>query len=322
MKRRQLLLTGSLAATTLALAPAVRAQAAFPTKPIRMLVGFAPGGATDAAFRVLAANASTVLGQPVVVDYKPGAGMVVPAQLMQTTPPDGYTIAQVAVSVFRQRYLTKTSYDPTKDLKYIIGLASYPFGLAVPASSDIKTLADYLAWAKAHPGEMTYGTPGTLSSPHLTMEDLAHRAGVKFTHVPFQGGAPALAAVRGGHVKSIADGPSWAALVESGDLRLLAMAGETRSPRFPQVPTLKELGYPIVQNAPFGLVAPRDTDPAIVKRLHDAFKQAMEQDSYRDALRRFDIDAQYMSSEQFTAFAHEITRTERELIDRIGLKPQ
>ncbi len=319
MQRRQLL-SGSMAAATLALAPAVRAQTAFPSRPIRLLVGFAPGGATDAAFRVLASNASAILGQPVVVDNKPGAGMVIPAQLMQTVPADGYTIAQVAVSVFRQHYLTKTSYDPVKDLKYIIGLASYPFGLAVPASSEIRTLADYIAYAKAHPGEMTYGTPGTLSSPHLTMEDLGQRAGVKFSHIPFPGGAQALTAVRGGHVKSLADGPSWASLVESGSLRLLAMAGETRSPRFPNVPTLKELGYPIVQNAPFGLVAPGGTDPAVVERLHNAFKQAMDQESFRDALRKYDIDPQYMSSQQFTAFAHDIMQSERPIIDRIGLQ--
>lgn len=318
MQRRQLL-GGSIAATTLsAFAPTLRAQAPFPSRPIRMLVGFAPGGATDAAFRVLAANASSILGQPVVVENKPGAGMVVPAQLMQTVPADGYTIAQVAVSVFRQHYLTKTNYDPVKDLKYIIGLASYPFGLAVPASSDIKTLADYIAYAKAHPGEMTYGTPGALSSPHLTMEDLSHRAGVKLTHVPFQGGAQALTAVRGGHVKSLADGPSWAALVESGALRLLAMAGDTRSPRFPNVPTLKELGYPIVQNAPFGLVAPGNTDAAVVERLHNAFKQAMDQANFNEALRKYDIDPQYMSSQQFTTFAREIIPQERQIIDRIG----
>lgn len=319
MKRRQLL-QGSLGASALALAPLARAQTGFPSRPIRLMVGFAPGGATDAAFRVLASNASAIFGQPVVVENRPGAGMVVPAQLMQTVPADGYTIAQVAVSVFRQHYLTKTNYDPLKDLKYIIGLASYPFGLVVPATSDIRTLADYIAYAKAHPGEMTYGTPGTLSSPHLTMEDLAYRAGVKFSHIPFPGGAQALTAVRGGHVKSLADGPSWASQVESGALRLLAMAGETRSPRFPQVPTLKELGYPIVQNAPFGLVAPRETDPAVVERLHSVFKQAMDQDNFREALRKFDIDPQYMSSQQFTAFANDITQSERQIIDRIGLQ--
>ncbi|AZG09987.1 tripartite tricarboxylate transporter substrate binding protein [Pigmentiphaga sp. H8] len=319
MHRRHFLGT-MIAAAGAGAAPVARAQSGFPSRPIRMLVGFAPGGATDVAFRVLAQNAAAILKQPVVVENKPGAGMVIPAQMMQTTEPDGYTIAQIAVSVFRTPYLVKTTWDPLKDLKYIIGLAAYPFGLVVPASSPIKTLADYIAYAKANPGKMTYGTPGTLSSPHLTMEDLAFQAGVKFNHVPYKGGAEALVALLGGHIMSLADGPSWAQYVESGQLRLLATGGETRSARFSAAPTLKELGYDIVQNAPFGLAAPRDTDPGVVRILHDAFKQSMEMDNYRAALKQYDLEPAYLSSEQFTRFAADTMQKEKLLIDRIGLR--
>ncbi|VCU69270.1 Tripartite tricarboxylate transporter family receptor [Pigmentiphaga humi] len=320
MHRRHFLGTLAAGAGASVLSPVHAQPSGFPSRPIRMLVGFAPGGATDVAFRVLAQNAAGILKQPVVVENKPGAGMVIPAQLMQSTPPDGYTIAQVAVSVFRAPYLVKTNWDPLKDLKYIIGLASYSFGLVVPASSPIRTLADYLAYAKARPGELSYGTPGTLSSPHLTMEDLAFQAGVKFNHVPFKGGAEALAALLGGHIMSLADGPSWAQHVESGQLRLLATGGETRSARFSAAPTLRELGYDIVQNAPFGLAAPRDTDPGVVRVLHDAFKRSMDMDNYRAALKQYDLDAAYLSSEQFTRFAAETTEKEGRLIDRIGLR--
>ena len=166
---------------------------------------------------------------------------------------------------------------------------------------------------------MTYGTPGNLSSPHLTMEDLAFRAKVKFNHVPYKGGADALVALTGGHIMSLADGPSWAQQVESGRLRLLATGGPARTPRFAQTPTLRESGYDIVQDAPFGLAAPRDTDPAVVRRLHDIFKQAMEMDNYKAALKQYDLDPLYMSSEQFSNFAVDITRKEKALIERIGL---
>jgi tripartite-type tricarboxylate transporter receptor subunit TctC len=320
MNKREFL-AGGLALGAAAWSGASRAADAssFPSRPITMMVGFAPGGATDMAFRVLAANASQIAGQTVIVENKPGAGMVIPAQLMQSATPDGYTIAQIAVSVFRQSYLVKSTWDPVKGLSFIIGLASYPFGLVVPASSPIRTLADYIEYARAHPGEMTYGTPGNLSSPHLTMEDLAFRAKVKFNHVPYKGGSEALQALLGGHIMSDADGPLWATQVEAGRLRLLATGGPQRSARFPQVPTLRESGYDIVQDAPFGLAAPKDTDPAIVKRLHDIFKQAMDMDNYKAALKQYDLDPLYLSSEQFTQFAVDITKKERVLIDRIGL---
>ncbi len=318
--QRRTFLGQAIAVGAATASPSVLAQAPFPSRPIRMLVGFAPGGATDVAFRVLAQNASELLGQTVIVENKPGAGMVIPAQMMQTVPADGYTIAQIAVSVFRMPYLVKTSWDPLKDLRYIIGLASYPFGLVVAASSPIRTLADYLAYAKANPGQMTYGTPGTLSSPHLTMEDLAYQAGVKFNHVPYKGGAEALQALLGGHITSLADGPSWATYVESGKLRLLTTGNVARSPRFPDVPTLQELGYNIVQNAPFGLAAPRDTPSANVKKLHDIFKQSMEMANYRAALKQYDLDAAYLSSEDFSRFAADITKKEKILIDRLGLQ--
>ncbi|MCK9508784.1 MAG: tripartite tricarboxylate transporter substrate binding protein [Pigmentiphaga sp.] len=319
MQRRHFL-GGMLATAGAGVAPAAWARSTFPNRPIRMMVGFAPGGATDVAFRVLAQNAAEIIKHPVVVENKPGAGMVIPAQLMQSTQGDGYTIAQVAVSVFRAPYLAETNWDPATDLKYIIGLANYSFGLVVPSSSPIKTLQDYLAYAKENPGKMSYGTPGTLSSPHLTMEELGFMAGVRFNHAPFKGGAPALTALLGGHIMSLADGPSWAQHVESGQLRLLATGGETRSERFNQAPTLKELGFNIVQHAPFGLAAPRDTPDDVVRILHDVFKEAMERDNYREALKRYDLETYYLSSAAFTQFAADTMQKEKALIERIGVQ--
>jgi len=296
------------------------AQKSFPAKPIKVLVGFAAGGATDIAFRILASNAALLIDQPVVVENKPGAGMVIPAQMMKTSTPDGYTVAQIAVTVFRQAIIDKTDFDPAKDLSFIIGLSAYSCGLVVDAASPIKTLADYIDFAKKHPGKLTYGTTGTYSSAQLTMEDLAHQNNVQFSHVPYKGGIEALQALLGGHIMSMADAPSWAPHVESGKLRLLVTADEKRSERFPNVPTMIESGFNIVQNAPFGLAAPRDTDPAVIKRLHDIFKSAMEMDNFKEALKKYNLTSMYLSSAQFKQFATDIMKKERPLIERIGLK--
>ena len=166
MQRRQFIARASLLAATLAAgfaAMPAHAQAdKFPQRPIRLVVGYTAGGSTDIPFRVLAENASKILGQPVIVENKPGAGGVLPAQMMQSTQPDGYTLAQVSMPVFRLPYTTKINWDPVKDLTYVINLAGYSFGLVVPADSPIKTMQDYIAYAKANPGKLTYGSPGTM----------------------------------------------------------------------------------------------------------------------------------------------------------------
>lgn len=328
MQRRHFLAhAGAIAAaavTGLAAAPAAHAQADnFPQKPIRLIIGYTAGGSTDIPFRVLAENASKILGQPVIVENKPGAGGVLPAQMMQATPPDGYTLAQIPLPVFRLPYTTKINWDPVKDLTYVINLAGYAFGLVVPADSPIKTMQEYIAYAKANPGKLTYGTPGSMTTLHLTMEELAMKQNVQFSHIPFKGNSESMQALLGGHVMSVADTPAWAPYVEQGRLRLLSVWGDKRSPRFPNVPTLKELGLGIVQTSPFGLAAPKGTDPKIVKKLHDAFKQAMEMPNYRESLAKFDMEPFYMNSEQYAKFAADTVKKEKAIIEKLGLaRPQ
>lgn len=328
MQRRQFLAragaVAAAAAAGLAAAPAAHAQADnFPQKPIRLIIGYTAGGSTDIPFRVLAENASKILGQPVIVENKPGAGGVLPAQMMQATPPDGYTLAQIPLPVFRLPYTTKINWDPVKDLGYVINLAGYAFGLVVPADSPIKTMQDYVAYAKANPGKLTYGTPGPMTTLHLTMEELAMRQNIQLSHIPFKGNSESMQALLGGHVMSVADTPAWAPYVEQGRLRLLSTWGEKRSARFPNVPTLKELGMGIVQTSPFGLAVPKGTDPKIVKKLHDAFKKAMEMPNYRESLAKFDMEPFYMSSEQYAQFAAETVKKEKAIIEKLGLaRPQ
>nr|MBF0683736.1 tripartite tricarboxylate transporter substrate binding protein [Pseudomonas sp.] len=301
--------------------PAMAASAAdnFPTRPISVQIGFTPGGSTDVPFRVLAENASKILGQTVIIENKPGAGGVLPAQAMQSAKPDGYTLAQIPLPVFRMPYTTKISWDPVKDLTYVIGLAGYSFGLVVPADSPIKDMKEYLDYAKAHPGHLTYGTPGTMTTLHLTMETLAMNAGVELAHIPYKGNSESLQAVVGKHVMSVADTPGWAPFVAEGKLRLLSTWGPERSKQYPDVPTLQELGLGIVQTSPFGLAVPKGTDPAIVKKLHDAFKQAMDMPNYRESLAKFDMQPFYMDSEEYTRWAAKTFESEKVIIEKLGL---
>jgi len=269
----------------------------------------------------MAEHASKTLGQPIVVENKPGAGGTLPATMVQMSPPDGYTIGQSPLGIFRMGYTQKTNWDPLKDLRYIINLTGYTFGLTVPANSPFNNWQDFVAYAKANPGKITYGSAGgNLTSPHLTMERIAEAAGIQLTHVPFKGSADLAQALLGGHVMAAADSSAFVPYVESGKAKLLNVWGEKRMERFPNVPTLKELGIDIVQTSPYGLVAPKGTPPEVVKKLHDAFKKALEDKSSIDALAKYDMLPNYMSSEQYTQFAREVSQREKVIIERLGLE--
>lgn len=318
MFRRSLLCAALLGVA----ATAVHAQT-FPTRPIKLIVAFPAGGPTDITMRQLADNASKILGQPIVVDNKPGAGGTLPAQALQTAPADGYTIGQIPLGVFRLPYTTKINWDPVKDISYVINVTGYAFGIAVPADSPFKTWNDFVAYAKANPGKLTYGSTGNLTSPHLTTELVAQQLGIQLQHVPYKGSADLAQAVLGNHLMAIADSTGFAPLVESGKLRVLNTWGEKRLAKFPDAPTLKELGIDIVQNSPFGISAPKGTPPEVVKKLHDAFKQAMEEPSYVAALGRYDMLPIYMSSADYAKFAQTTYTREKALIEKLGLgKPQ
>jgi tripartite-type tricarboxylate transporter receptor subunit TctC len=316
MRRRHLI---QLAAATLAAASlGVQAQS-FPNKPIRLVIAFPAGGPTDITMRQLAENAGKVLGQPVIVENKPGAGGTLPAQLLQTSAPDGYTLAQIPLGVFRLPYTTKMTWDPVKDINYVINVTGYAFGIIVPADSPIKNWNDFVAYAKANPGKLSYGSTGTLTSPHLTTELIAQKLGLRLNHVPYKGSAELAQAIVGGHIMAAADSTGFAPLVQAGKVRVLNTWGEKRLDKFPDAPTLKELGLDIVQNSPFGIGAPRDTPPDVVKKLHDAFKKAMEDPSYLQALQRYDMLPDYMDSAQYKHFAQETFNREKALVEKLGL---
>ncbi|RST51466.1 tripartite tricarboxylate transporter substrate binding protein [Variovorax sp. MHTC-1] len=299
-------------------ATAAHAQA-FPSRPIKLVIAFPAGGPTDITMRQLAENASKIIGQPVVVENKPGAGGTLPAQALQTAPADGYTVAQIPLGVFRLPYTTKINWDPVKDISYVINVTGYAFGIVVPADSPFKTWKDFVAYAKANPGRLTYGSTGNLTSPHLTTELIAQQLGIQLQHVPYKGSADLMLAVLSGQLMAAADSTGFAPQVEAGKLRVLNTWGEKRLAKFPDAPTLKELGLDIVQNSPFGIGAPKGTPPDVVKKLHDAFKQAMEEPSYVASLGRYDMLPNYMSSADYAKFAQTTFMREKALIEKLGL---
>jgi tripartite-type tricarboxylate transporter receptor subunit TctC len=301
---------------------AVASAQNFPTKPVTFIVPWPAGGSSDLVMRALAEATQKHLGQPIVIENKPGAsGTLGPAQMAATAKPDGYTVAQMPITVFRLPFMAKTTYDPAKDFTYIAGLTGYTFGVVVKSDSPWKTFEEFLADAKANPGKIKYGTPGAGTSLHIGMEQIAKQAGgIKWMHVPFRGAAETNAALLGGHVSAVADSTGWGALVNSGDFRLLVTWGAARTKNWPNVPVLKEVGINLVANSPYGIAGPKGMDPKIVKVLHDAFKKGVEEPSYKVALEKFDQELFYLSTEDYVKHAREQTEEAKKLVEDLGLK--
>jgi tripartite-type tricarboxylate transporter receptor subunit TctC len=319
-QRRDFLTTAAAAAAGIALPSLASAQApAFPNRPIRYICPWPAGGSTDAVIRALAESAGKSLGQTIIVDNKPGAGGLLGANEMMNAKPDGYTLTQLPHGIFRIPHMQKVQYDPLKDFTWIACLTGYTFGLVVPADSPIKSIKDLVAYAKANPEKFTYGSTGTGTSPHLAVEEFAQRAGIKLTHVPFKGNADNMQAILGGHVMGASDATGWGPHVESGKLRLLATYGSKRTKRWPNVPTLDELGYKTVSDSPFGVCGPKGMDPAVVETLHEAFRRTLNDPAVLAAFDKYDQSVIYMNTAQYTRFARETFAAEKATIERLGM---
>jgi tripartite-type tricarboxylate transporter receptor subunit TctC len=318
LSRRDFIKT-SLAATAVVAAPAIVRAQSFPSRPIKLICPWTVGGTTDVVVRAFADSASRALGGTIIVENKPGAGGILGAVELANAKPDGYTLAQLPISIFRIPHTQKVSFDPIKDLTYVACLTGYTFGMVVRSDSPIKNIADLVAYAKDHPEQFTYGSPGTTTTPHLVAELFARKAGVKMTHVPFKGVADGLQALLGGHVMGHSDSTGWGPFVDQGRCRLLATYGSKRTKRWPDTPTLQELGYQAMSDSPFGIGAPRGMDPALTKRLHDAFKKTLEDPAVLATLQKYDQPVIYLDSEGYAKFARDSFRAEKEVIDSLGL---
>lgn len=291
--RRKLVATAalSLGASLAALAPAQSwAQAAWPAKPVRIVVPYAPGGANDILARVVAEKLAPALGQPVLVENKPGAGAAVGTEFVVKAAPDGYTLLMAASGpiVFNPALVAKLSYNPITDLVPISLAGSFPMILAVNEASPAKNFNDLVALSKANADKTNYSYPS--ASFQLVMELVKAKSGLKALNVPYQGSAPSINAVLTQEVQmTLIDSGPIAALVKSGKLRALAVTSEQRLASYPQVPTLKEQGIDLAVNFWSGLLAPAGTPAPIVKRLQEEMARIMALPDVAERMAKLDI---------------------------------
>jgi tripartite-type tricarboxylate transporter receptor subunit TctC len=322
MLRRVLIAVALAAAASAGLFVPALAEAPndFPSRPVTLIVPFQAGVTADLLFRGIAESASKHLGQPVVIDNKPGGSATLgPATMAASAKPDGYTIGQIAIPVFRVPYMQKATFDPVKDFTWVIHLGGYTLGAVVKADGPFKKWQDVLDFAKANPGKFTYATIGPATTNAIAMELMARQSGVQFTHIPTKGGGESIAQVLGGHIMCMVESPAWAPMVASGDFRLMMVLNGERSKKWPDTPTLKELGYTYEFDSPFGLAGPKGMDPAVVKKLHDAFKKAYDEPKVAELYEKFDFTRRYMNTEDYAAFIPKLAAEEKAALEKLGL---
>jgi tripartite-type tricarboxylate transporter receptor subunit TctC len=271
--------------------------AEFPQKQINLVVPYGPGSAIDLVARSLAIGAEKSLGQTIVIENKVGAGGAIGTQYVMNRPADGYTIELVSVNPFVISSLTKSlAGNPQTDFSYIIRTTGYLMALAVRSDSPWKNINDFVQYAKANPGKVTYSSSGLVSTGNLNMEEFASLAGIKVTHIPMKSGSESNTALLGGHVDSLADA-AWAPFEKDGKFRALMLFANERSPRYPQVPVPKDVVSANVQPGYLLIIGPKDMPKPVVKRLHDAFKAAMNDPAYIGVLEKFNLENLYLNSD-------------------------
>jgi tripartite-type tricarboxylate transporter receptor subunit TctC len=317
LRRRELL--AGLAAC--AAAPAFAADP-YPNKPIQLVMPFPPGASFDAIFRPLAESASRELGQPILLMHKPGAGGVTgPGSVATMSEADGYTLTVMHNSVIRAPLVQKVSWDPLRDFSYVMVLFGLVTGITVANDAPWKTLGELLADGKKRPGAISWGNVGAISINRIYGERLAKLAGARFNMVPFKGGAESFQALIGHHLDVYAD-PGFGPQVQGGKVRLLATFTAQRLKHYPDVPTVKELGYDLVIESPVGLVAPKNLDPKISARLQSALRKAAAETVYQQQLEMFDMQPALMTGEQYAAYARGQFEREQKMLQEIGFKPE
>lgn len=301
---------GVLAGTSICLA----AEPAYPNRPVNMIIGFAPGGASDLAGQIISEKLSAVLGQPVLVTHKPGAGGIVAASYVRKSKPDGYNLLLLAPSMFLPTEVKKLDYTHD-DFAFLTMFTRIPYFMCVQAQSRWKNLKDFIEDAKKSPGKITYGTTGTNVGGYFVAQLLSKHAGIKLTLVPFKSCGEAMTGLLGGHVDSFFC-PGVGAVSEATLVRVLAIPEEKRLQGYEQVPTFSELGYPVLYSGGHALAVPKETPPEIVKKLSAAVKTTMEKYSSEIAekLRKVELWAAYYEPPAAVRAYKQIFEVERAII--------
>ena len=315
--RRRALLAAAGAVAALATSRG-RAQG-FPNRAITLIVPWSAGGATDVTLRLLAELAGRHLGQRLVIENKPGAGGTLGMPILQQASPDGYLLSQLPQPALRTPHIQKVNWDPIRDTTPIIQISGVTFGVVVPSSSPFLHFDDLLKFAAAKPGELTVSTNGLGTTPHQVMDEIFGRRNLKYIHVPYKGTAEQMLAVASGQLMAGVNSNGFAPYVDSGKLRLLVTFSDRRSPRWPQVPTLRELGHGIVAMSPYGLVGPRGLEPQVVNILHDAFKLALFDPHHVAELAKYEQEPSYLDSADYARALREAYAAEKRNVERLGL---
>ncbi|PKN62805.1 MAG: hypothetical protein CVU57_22710 [Deltaproteobacteria bacterium HGW-Deltaproteobacteria-15] len=298
-----------------ALYPAAAAE--YPERNMNMYCCFAPGGTVDSGIRALCNGAEKVLGQNIVIANKDGGTGTVGLAALAGEKPDGYTLAATSSAAIMRVPLTrKMTYKPLASFTNIYAFAGAASGLLVRPDSPFKTFKDLLEYARKNPGKVTYSTLGAGSVPHILMQVIAMREKIDWVHVPYKGTSPAETAALGGHVDAVSAGDVNKAL--SGQMRALLMHTRERFDRLPDVQTTMEL-YQVYNDSLFAVYGPAGMDPAVVKKLEDAFAKAQEMDSWKPYVERFGVVSLKMRSAEYTKFLQERWDSEVELEKTLGL---
>jgi tripartite-type tricarboxylate transporter receptor subunit TctC len=294
------------AAAALLAASSLAAQAAYPDKPIRLVIGFPAGGPLDQHARLLSERLQAVLGQPLVIDYKAGAGGTVGAQEVMKAPADGYTLmlANTGVMVINPALYAKLPYQTLRDFTPIARTAMQPLALLVDPKLPVNTLPEFIAYAKARPGQVNYGSAGNGGISHLVPEMFKNATGLFMVHIPYRGSAPAFTDLMGGQVQFMAESiPQAAAYHKQGKVKALAVTSRERNPALPEVPTVIESGLQGFEVVGFyGFLAPANLPRDVTAKLSDAFRQVLGSAEIRSRMTAQGADPAFLGSEDFAKY--------------------
>ncbi len=309
-----------MAGGTAILAAPLTAQEQFPSRPITLVVGFAAGGAGDVSSRLVAEYFRERWKVPVVVENRPGAGSTIAAGQLARAKPDGYTVGLVTISGYTiAPHFQTLPYQTEKDFTYLFQFLVGTEAMFVAANSPHKTANDLIAWARANPGRLNWSTAATNGAAHVATAAAFQHFGITSTYVPYKGGADALPGLLGGQIDVLVAG-GYASFVKSGQVRLLAESGLQRIPTFPEVPTYKELGWPIGVPSFYGIAGPAGIPPAIVKRWEEGAQAMVTDPKFIDLMGKLSTTAAFKDSAAFTGTLVQTYQDMGRLIPALGLK--
>lgn len=292
----------------------------FPSRQVTILVGFAPGGGGDITSRWIANYLRERWKVPVIVENKPGAGSTIAVAQLAQAKPDGYTVALATTSPFTVApHFQPVNYDPAKDFTYLFQFFVSAQPLFVKADSPFKTIQELMSWAKANPNKLFWSTAATNGGPHISTQAAFRAAGIEATYVPYKGGADAMNGLLGGQIQALvaAEFPSHAA---AGTIRLLAESGPDKIPQYPQVPTYKELGFPVSVPIFYGFAGPAGMPPEAVRQWEAAAQDMTRTPAFKELVTKLNGTASYLGAADFTALITGVYRQMARLVPELGLK--